>query len=148
MQLLVFRVADARYGIALESVERAVAVVEITPLPKAPEIVRGVVNFQGQIVPAVDLRIRFGLPAREPRLTDRLLLARTAHRAVALMVDDVEGVVECADERISAAQAVVPGAQHVAGVVDLGDGLVLIHDLARCLSLDEERALQEALAHG
>ena len=148
MQLLVFGVADARYGIALESVDRAVALVEITPLPKAPAIVRGVVNFQGRIVPVVDLRIRFGLPAREPRLTDRLLLARTAHRAVALMVDDVEGVVECADERISAAQAVVPGVEHIAGVVDLGDGLVLIHDLERCLSLEEERALDVALASG
>lgn len=148
MQLLVFRAAEARYAVAVEAVERVVAMVKITPLPKAPEIVRGVVNFQQRIVPVVDLRVRFRLAPREPALSDRLVLARTARRTVALMVEHVEGVAECADERIFAARTVVPGAEHVDGLVDLGDGLVLIQDLERCLSLDEQRALDEALADG
>lgn len=122
--------------------------VEITPLPKAPEIVLGIVNFHGRIVPAINLRSRFSLPDRPVSLTDQLIIARTPRRAVALVVDAVEGVVECPDHQIVAAETIVPAAGHVAGVMKLSDGLVLIHDLARCLSLDEERQLDEAMADG
>lgn len=122
--------------------------VEITALPKAPEIVLGIVNFHGRVVPAVNLRSRFSLPDRPASLTDQLVIARTPTRAVALVVDAVEGVVECPDHQILAADTVVPGAQYVAGVMKLSDGLVLIHDLGRCLSLDEERQLDEAMADG
>lgn len=122
--------------------------VEITPLPKAPEIVLGIVNFHGRVVPAVNLRSRFGLPERPASLTDELMIAHTPRRAVALVADAVEGVVECPEQQILEAQTVVPGAEYVAGVMKLSDGLVLIHDLARCLSLDEERQLDEAMADG
>ncbi len=147
VQLLAFRLDGQRYGLPLASVERVVRSVEITPLPKAPEIVLGVINVQGRVVAVVDVRKRFRLPQREPALGDSLVIARTPARAVALLADTVAGVVECAENEAVPAQAIVPGLEYVEGVAKLGDGMVLIHDLARFLSLDEERRLDGVIAH-
>lgn len=68
-QLVVFAFDEQRYALHLSAVERIVRMVEITPLPKAPEIVLGVVNVQGRIVPIVNIRKRFltGLKSHENR---------------------------------------------------------------------------------
>jgi purine-binding chemotaxis protein CheW len=144
-RLVVFTLDDCRYGLPLELVERAVRIVEITPLPKAPDIVLGVVNVQGRVIPVANVRKRFGLSEREPRLSDQLIIARTPRRPVALVVDAVSGVVEYSEGQAAAARAIVPGTDYIAGVVKLADGMVLIQDLGRFLSLDEERHLDEAM---
>jgi purine-binding chemotaxis protein CheW len=67
-QLVVFTLGQQRYGLPLSSVERAARIVEITPLPNAPEIVLGVINVQGRLMPVVNLRHRFRLPERADSL--------------------------------------------------------------------------------
>lgn len=135
-----------RYALPLEAVERVVSAPEITPLPTAPPLVCGVVNVQGRIVAVVDLRQRFGLPVRALRWSDQLVLARAARRSVAFGVDAVEGLVEQPAEAIVPATDIAPGIDAIAGALVLPDGLLLIHDLDRLLSLDEEQALDAALA--
>jgi purine-binding chemotaxis protein CheW len=144
-QLVVFSLDDQRYAIQLSSVERIFRAVEITPLPKAPEIIFGVVNIQGQIVPVFNIRKRFRLPEREIDLSDQLIIARTAKRIVALIVDGVTGVIERAEQEIISAQKVLPGIEYVEGVMKLEDGMIFIHDLDRFLSLEEEKDLDMSL---
>lgn len=145
-QLVVFALDDQRYGVALSAVERVTRSVDITPLPKAPDIVLGIVNVQGRVIPVIDLRRRFRLPEREIALTDRLVIAHTAQRPVALVADSVSGVLEHAGPDRVGAEAILPGLEYVDGVVKLDDGLILIHDLDRFLSLDEAEALDRAMA--
>ena len=57
-RLVVFHVEDARYAVRLEDVERVVAAVKLVPLPDAPDLVLGVFNLQGNVVPAIDTRRR------------------------------------------------------------------------------------------
>lgn len=146
-QLVVFSLDDSRYALPLEAVERVVRVVDITALPKAPEIILGVVNVQGRVIAVANVRKRFRLSEREPALSDQLVIARTPRRPVALIVDEVMGVLEYSQSEATPAQRIVPGIDYAAGVVKLSDGMVLIHDLGRFLSLDEERDLDEAMAH-
>ncbi len=61
------------------------------------------------------------------------------------MIDEALGVIDLPSSGMVGAAQIVPGLEHIRGVVQLPDGLVLIHDLERFLSLDEERALDEAL---
>lgn len=146
-RLVVFELDQSRYGLPLDVVERVVRIVEITALPKAPEIVLGVVNVQGRVIAVADLRKRFRLSERKPALSDQLIIARTPARPVALLVDAVSAVVEYAEGQAAAAQAIVPGTDYIAGVVKLADGMVLIQDLGRLLSLGEERRLDDAMAN-
>lgn len=145
-QLVLFALGDQRYGLPLSAVDRIVRIVDITPLPKAPDIVLGAVNVRGRVVPVVNVRRRFGLPEREIALSDRLIVAHTARRPVALVVDAVAGgVLEYSAQDASEAREVLPGLDHLEGVVKLEDGLLLIHDLGRFLSLEEEADLDRAM---
>jgi purine-binding chemotaxis protein CheW len=147
-QLVVFTLDEQRYALRLSSVERVVRAAEITPLPKAPRIVLGIINVQGSIVPVVSVRLRFRRPAREIGINDQFIIARTLLRTVVLVVDTVSDVVPCPDAQVVAAQKILPGLEHVDGVLKIPDGLIFVHDLDRFLSLDEEQALTAALTPG
>jgi Chemotaxis signal transduction protein len=146
--IVVFALDEPRYALLLSAVEKVVRAVEITPLPRAPEIVVGVINAQGRILPVLDIRKRFRLPAREMKPDDRFIIARTSRRQVALAVDSVVGVHELAEREMVSAKQTLPFTQYLKGVAKLEDNLVLIHDLDQFLSLDEERVLDTALAKG
>ena len=136
---------DQKYALFLSAVVRIIRVVEITGLPKAPEIVLGVINMHGLIIPVFDIRKRFRLPQREMQLDDQLIIASTSKRTVALLVDSVNDVIEIPEEKIIAGEKILPGLEYVEGVVKTEDGMILIHDLEQFLSLQEEKALHEAL---
>ena len=145
LQLVDFDIEGQRYALPLNDVERVLPMVAVSPLPQAPAVVLGVINLHGQVIPVLDLRRRFGLPLRDYGLTARLLVVRTGRRILALTVDEVLGVREVAPETITRPDALLPGIGHVAGIVALADGLLFIHDVEACLSLDEEQRLNESL---
>ena len=146
IQLLAFGMAQQRYALPLAAVERVVRAVEITPLPKAPPMVLGIVNIGGHIVPVFNVRSRFRLPERDMDLRDQLILGQTEHRMVALVVDEVSAVMERAESEVITAQEILPGLEYVQGVAKLEDGMILIHDLDKFLSSEEEAILDRALA--
>lgn len=143
--LIVFAMDDRRYALPLRAVDRVVRMVAVTPLPKAPDIVFGVVNIQGRVIPVINMRRRFRLPEREIALTDQLVVAHTVRRPVVLVADVVLDVIACPVQSLIAAEEVLPNIEYVEGVVKLADGLILIHDLDRFLSLEEEDFLDYAL---
>ncbi len=144
-QLLVLTLGGERYGLALSAVDSVVRAVEITPLPQAPDIVLGVVNVRGRVIPVINLRRRFRLPEREMLLTDQLIIAHTARRPVALAVDAVSDVLEYPEGSLVEAQSILGYAAYIEGVVKLSDGLILIHNLDTFLSLEEETSLDLAM---
>lgn len=146
-RVVIFEVDAQRFGLALDSVEQAVRSVAVTPLPKAPAVVAGIIDVHGSIIPVIDLRYRFLLPQRAPLITDQLLIASTALRRLALCIDSVSDVMEYGDEDFNAIDTVVPGMEFLKGIVRLADGLVLIHDLDTLLSLEEAQMLDEACAN-
>jgi purine-binding chemotaxis protein CheW len=145
LQMVGFALDGHNYAVSLAAVERIVHVVEVAPLPKAPEIVLGVINFSGRIIPVVDMRRRFRLPPKEAGLYDHLIVAKTSKREIAFIADDVAGAIDCPETDITTAEEIVPGLEYLAGVLKLKDGLIFIHDLERFLSLDEERSLHKAM---
>jgi purine-binding chemotaxis protein CheW len=147
-QIVVFALDDTRCALSLSAVERPVRAVAITPLPNGPGIVLGVINAQGRIIPVVDVRKRFRFPEREINVDDRFILARTTRRTVALVVDAVLGVRELAAGELVSAKRDLPFASYLQGVAKMEDGLVMIYDLDRFLSLDEEGALDAAMPGG
>ena len=145
-RFVLFSLGAGRYAVSLEVVERVVPAVELTPLPNAPDIVLGVFNLQGRIVPVMNTRRRFELPEREIQLGDHFIVAQAGRRIVALVADDTQGIVEKAPEEVISTEAFLSDLPYVRGVIRLHDGIVLIHDLARFLSLDEAQRLDVVLA--
>jgi purine-binding chemotaxis protein CheW len=144
-QLVVFTLDQQRYAVSLPTVERIVRLVEITPIPHAPEIVLGLINVQGRILPVVDLRGRLRLPARGLHLSDHLLIVRTPKRTMALVVDAASDVITLSAQEVVTRETIFAHLGYVAGVAKGPDGLILIHDLEAFLSLEEEQALHDLL---
>ncbi|MFN0079013.1 MAG: chemotaxis protein CheW [Prosthecobacter sp.] len=139
---VVFNLDEQEFAVALAVVERVVRAVEVTPIPEAPHGVRGVINFQGRIVPVFDLWTRFGLPTREVRTTDHLVIAHTYWRTVALLVNSVTSVVSRGEVQITPTAGILPQLDMVTGVMKRDGSLVLVHDLERFLSIEDHAALQ------
>lgn len=145
-KIVLFSLDEPRYALYLSAVERVVRAVEITPLPKAPKIIIGVINFQGEIIPVINIRKRFSLPSREINLEDQFIIARTSKRLVVLVVDSVAGVYELEHHQVVDAEKSFPYTDYLSGVAKIETNIVLINDLEKFLSLDEEKILDQALS--
>lgn len=144
--LLVFRLDDRRFAVLASLVREVVRVVAVAPLPRAPAIVEGVINIRGVLVPVLDIRQRFGMRPAALSPDQHLLIARAGARLVALRVDGAEALIEVDADAIEPATRVAPGAELVAGLATLADGVLVIHDLDRFLSLGEAAAVDAAVA--
>jgi purine-binding chemotaxis protein CheW len=144
-QLVAFTLGEQKYAIPLATVQRVVRMVEVTPLPKAPEVVLGVIDFQGNIIPVMSMRRRFGLAESDTSLSDQLIVADAGTRSVALLVNSVIGVLERTAKEVTEAEMILPGAQYVEGITRLEGGILFVHDLNRFLSKKEEQQLDGLL---
>jgi purine-binding chemotaxis protein CheW len=145
LDVVVFELAGQLFGLAASNVRELVRAVAVVPLPRAPAVVKGIINLRGRVVPVLDVRARFGLPPRDVEPPDHLVVARTGERLVALHVDRATDLVRLNAADLEAARGLVPGAEYVALVAKVPNNLVLIHDLSTFLSRAESAALEEAL---
>jgi purine-binding chemotaxis protein CheW len=144
-QIVIFTLDELKYAIPLHSVKRVIHAVEIRFLPEAPEIISGIIDLQGQLIPVVNIRKRFGLADREISLDDQIIIADTGKREVAIVVDTVSGVSDVSAVPMKEAGKILPYAKHLKGVAKINDELILIYNLEQFLSLDEEKQLEKAL---
>jgi purine-binding chemotaxis protein CheW len=144
-QIVVFTLDEQSYALPLPVVVKVIHAVEISHLPEAPEIINGIINVKGMIIPVADIRKRFGLMTREIDLNDRLIITDTGKRVVAILVDSVTGIMDMAPWQLSVAGETLAFAEHLKGVAKVDDGLVLIYNLDEFLSVDEEKDLNQAL---
>jgi len=144
-QIVVFTLDELLYALPLPAVVKVIHAVEIRHLPEAPEIISGIINVKGRIIPIADIRKRFGLAVHEIDPDDRLIIADTGKRQVAILVDTVTGIRDLAPGQLKQVKETLPFAEHLKGVAKVDDELILIYDLEQFLSLEEETVLEQAL---
>lgn len=141
-----FTIEGLQLALPLEKAQRVIPAVEVTPLPKAPAAVLGVINLGGRVIPVFDLRRRFGLPEKELLPENSMIIASGSRRTVAMVADHVDGVVEAGPGTTAPASEVLAGLAHVKGVLKTEGGMLVIQDIDSFLSLEEEDELSEALS--
>jgi purine-binding chemotaxis protein CheW len=146
LALLTFEVAERRYALPAEFLLEVVRAVTIAPLPKAPSIIEGVINYRGTLVPVVGVRRRLDLDSIPLSPEQHLLIVQAGPRTVALRVDQALDLVMVPKDVVERADKIAPGAEYVAGLARLPDGLLIIQDLKRFLSMDEARQLAAAMS--
>jgi purine-binding chemotaxis protein CheW len=144
-QIVVFTLDELLYAIPLPDVVKVIHAIEIRPLPEAPEIISGIINVNGRITPVADIRKRFGLSIHEIGTDDHIIIADTGKREVAILVDSVTGVSDLSGLQHEQTKKPLPFTRNMTEAAKIGDDLVLIYDLHRFLSLDEEEVLDLAL---
>jgi purine-binding chemotaxis protein CheW len=136
-EILAFEVGGRVFALPVSRVVTLIRAVAIDPVPGAPPIIEGLINVRGQIVAVLDVRARFGLPARAVATTDHLILASLGSRTVALRVDRVVDLVRLDADRVEEIGNVLPGIRDLSAVASLPEGLLMIQDI-RALLADAE----------
>jgi|SRR5450759_1178055 len=140
-QIVVFTLDEQLFALPLIAVVKVIHAIEIRHLPKAPEIITGIINVRGRIIPVIDIRKRLGMLTREIDLNDRLIIADTGKREVAILVDSVTGIIDLEPRQLDLAKKSAPYAEHIRGAAKTEDGMILIYDLDGFLNLEEEKDL-------
>lgn len=130
---VLFRVGDGEYALPAADVAQMESYAGATPVPGTAPHVVGLVQMRGRVVPVVDLRRRFGLPAVQPTLDSRVVVVDRGGRAVGLLVDSAREVVHLDDGAIEAPPEVLTaqGDRFVRSVARAGDRLLMLIDFQK-----------------
>lgn len=145
-QLVGFRIGEETYGVQIGSVREIVRVPEITMVPNAPEMIEGVINLRGKIIPVMDLRKRFGSAVTPSDKKNRILVVELENRLLGLIVSSASEVLKIPPSEIEPPGAVFAEGEssYVTGVGKLKGRLVILLDIARLLRQPEYKTLEEA----
>jgi purine-binding chemotaxis protein CheW len=160
VQFVTFQVGVEECGMDIRCITEVIRPLKITPLPRMPEFIEGVVNLRGMIIPIVDLRKRFALSriVDNPRKM-RMLITKGAmpgasnagrEQLLGLVVDSVQEVLHIKRKDIEPAPEAARG-QHagfITGMGKVGDRLIILIDSSMILSQQERSALAEASHDG
>ena len=155
LQLVTFQVGPEVYGLEINSITEIVRPHRITPLPRMPKFIEGVINLRGTIIPIIDLRKRFALATihDNPRKMRMMIMrgaiqgtAGTGRDLIGLVVDGVNAVLHVPKKDIEPAPEVATGgsADFITGMGKVADRLIILLDITRILSQQERSALTEA----
>jgi purine-binding chemotaxis protein CheW len=147
-QIVVFELANEHYGLDISAVEGIIKMQTITKMPQAPHFVEGITNLRGAVVPVIDLRRRFGLPATEWTKDTRIVVVYMNGLKVGIIVDGVSQVLRIQDELIEPPPPMVTTSNSALnrGIAKLENRLVILLDLSKVLSLDENAELVSVAA--
>ena len=139
--LVTFLLGEEEYGLDVRLVQEIIRLTEITPVPRAPEFVKGVINLRGRIIPVVDLKHRLTLGHVDSQSrAARIVVAKLRERLVGLLVDGASQVLKIPLSLIEPApeEVVEVDVDYIRGVAKLENRLVILMDLTRILGLDAE----------
>jgi purine-binding chemotaxis protein CheW len=146
LQIVGFRIGNETYGVRIGAVREIVRVPEITAVPNAPEMIEGVINLRGKIIPVMDLRKRFGRGDTQPDKKNRILVVELENKLVGLIVNAASEVLKIPPSEIEAPGTVLADGEssYVTGVGKLKGRLVILLDIAKLLQRPEYKRLEEA----
>jgi two-component system chemotaxis sensor kinase CheA len=136
-QFCTFYLDKMLFGVELEGVQEVIRTLDMTQVPLAPGVVRGLINLRGQIVTAVDLRRRLELEPGPPGLKSMNLVVRSEDGAVSLLVDEIGDVVEVEESSFEPPPETLRGLVRnmILGVHKLQDRLMLVLDIEKACEM-------------
>jgi purine-binding chemotaxis protein CheW len=140
---ILFQLAGATYGVPSDQVLHVDMLENVTPVPNTAAAVEGVVFSRGQVIPALNLRVRFGLPREAHTSSTRLIFLRAHQRTIAFIADSAREFRRIPQTNIRPLTETLHGIRgnYVKGVATLGDRFILLLDIPAVLDLEEVQAL-------
>lgn len=124
-----FYLAGQRYALPIDRVQEIQQIVAFSEVPSGGMGVVGMINLRGSVIPAIDLRRLVGLPPEEYHLETPMVICRMKGQLVALVVDEVEDVIELPAGCLQAAPPVHALSSKMIGVARLPEGLLYLLDI-------------------
>lgn len=141
IQLVSFILDNEEYGVAVLKVREIIRVPSITRVPNTPHYIEGVINLRGKVIPIISLRKRFSLEAVENDARTRIMVMDMINELTGFIVDSVVEVTRITAAEIQPAPSVFAGnvdQEYLSGVINREDRLLVLLDLERLISQDEQ----------
>ena len=138
-EVLVFVLGKEEYGVDILKVQEIRSYEKVTPIPSAPDYLKGVMNLRGIIVPVIDLRVKFGMVDPKYDSFTVVIILRVAGRVIGIVVDGVSDVTQLGAGDVKAAPQLgsLVDSSFLAGLATQGDRMVLLLDIEKFLSSGE-----------
>ena len=142
-KLLTFTLGKEDYGVSILKVREIIGMMEITPVPKTPDFIKGVINLRGKIIPVMDLRTKFSMEPKEYDDRTCIIVAEViikgAQKLLGVVVDAVSEVVTIADDQIEPPPKYGMSVEHnsILGIGKLKDRVVIIIDIDEIFICEE-----------
>jgi purine-binding chemotaxis protein CheW len=145
---ILFELAGTTYALKSQEVKHMELVEQITPVPNAPPFVEGVVFSRGQVIPAIDLRVRFGFPRQEHTTRSRLIVVDAGQRCVGFIVDSAREFRNLPAESIQPPNESIAGlsGKYLRGIAIAGERLILLLDIKEVLQFADTEETLSALS--
>jgi len=145
IQVIGFRIGRETYGVRISTVREIVRVLDITPVPNAPEGIEGVINLRGKIIPVMDLRKRFGLSEIQTDKKSRILIVEVNNQLLGLIVNAASEVLKISPSDVEAPGRMFSDEEsgYITGVGKLGGRLIILLDISKLLQRQEFKRVEE-----
>jgi purine-binding chemotaxis protein CheW len=139
-QFCTFYVSGLFLGVEVTLVQEVIRYQQLTRVPLASDVIAGLMNLRGQIVTAIDLRRRLGMPPRDPGQLPINVVVRAGDGAVSLLADQIGDVIEVEESAFERPPPTLGGEARelIRGAYKLESGLLLVLDTARALQLGDD----------
>lgn len=137
---LTFHLAGEDYGVEIAYVTEIIGIQKITEIPDKPAYVKGVINLRGQVIPVMDVRLRFGIVARQYDERTCIIVVRVDTTSIGLVVDKVNEVVDIPETQVEKLSSASQGGSNrfIDGMGKLESSVKILLDL-RQLLYDSEK---------
>jgi purine-binding chemotaxis protein CheW len=147
---LTFTLAGEEYGIGILKIREIIGMMPITSVPQAPDFVKGVINLRGKVIPVIDLRLRFGMPAMDYTERTCIIVVQIDLQDTALnigiVVDSVSEVLNISGSNIEDAPMFGTrlNTDYILGMAKIEGGVKILLDIDKVLTQDEIGLLEKA----
>jgi purine-binding chemotaxis protein CheW len=143
-KIAVILVGEEEFGVDIEKLVEILRAQRIYHLPQLPSFFSGVIDVRGDVVPLVDLRIRFGLQAASVK--ERIIIVRLGGEKVGLLVDGVKDIVDLQPDEEIKTPSMVKGlkAEYLAGLAKKGSRIIVLLNIETVLTSEERLQFEEA----
>lgn len=144
---LIFPLAGQDYGMEIRYVNEIIGIQNITDVPNIPDFIRGVINLRGKVIPIMDVRIRFGLEAREYDDRTCIIIANVANAEVGLVVDEVSEVVDIPEANVEPPPKARNNQEpsYIQGMGKINDNVTILLDVHKLLFSGAMQSLAKSL---
>jgi purine-binding chemotaxis protein CheW len=144
VKVIVFQLQDEEYGIPVHQVRSIEKMQHITRVPRTAPFVKGVINLRGVVTPIIDLRVRFELEEQAYTDSTRIIIVALEQMEVGLIVDAANDVIDIPVSLIEPRPEVVGNVEveYITGVAKVDKRLIILLNLEKVLTRDEENSLQ------
>jgi purine-binding chemotaxis protein CheW len=148
MQVVCFKIGEEEYGLEILKVQEILKLPKVTKLPKSADYILGVIDLRGQVIPIINLSIKFGIKDKveSENANLRAVVVEINKKKVGLAIDSVSHVVRIDGKDIEPPPPIVRGisGKYIIGIAKIETGFIVILDIDQIFSNEELTAIPSA----